>query len=186
MLFSMEDNSLGSVLSVVSTAVSAACTRLLASEELVQASQKAAAAAATAVIKSGGTAAAKIGTFAGVVAAGGSDSVAHEILEELSTQIVSIEAKVLSTRLKRSASVSDVIDRTQGNWGLLGRILADVVRDTCGVDMFDRLEKIRAVCTAFRGASSAEAESMKLQLGELCAGTAAQVRIRWIHVLDTD
>lgn len=164
------DRIASAVLSSVASIVSESCEKLRPSEDLVKAALAAAAAAATASLKSGSSAkdAARVGIFTGIVTAGGSESMAETAGESHE-----------SARLERSRSfsVASVLGRSSGHWGLLGRVLADVVRDTCGVEMFERLEKILAVCTAFRSASSTEAESMKTQLAELCAGTAAQVSL---------
>ena len=127
----------GPLKSAIATAVACACERFSTPADLARTAHTAAAAAALASLKSGSSTrdAARVGVFTGVVTAGGTEDAANE-----SSRVAEEAVAPLLVR-SRSTSVAAVLGRTSGNWGVLGRVLADVVRDTCGVEMFERLEK---------------------------------------------
>jgi phosphoenolpyruvate carboxylase len=64
---------------------------------------------------------------------------------------------------------------------LIGRILADVLREQLGEDGFQRLEKIRLTAVAFRRAAPAEAESLKNDLHALLDGQELPVKLNIIR-----
>ena len=117
--------------------MASACERFSTPADIARTAHTAAAAAALASLKSESSAtdAARVGVYTGVVTAGGTEDAANE-----SSRVAEEAVAPLLVR-SRSTSVAAVLGRTSGNWGVLGRVLADVVRDTCGVEMFERLEK---------------------------------------------
>lgn len=59
---------------------------------------------------------------------------------------------------------------------MVGRLLGDVVRDNRGVTVYERVERIRRACVAFRKTrpGSPEAVELKSQLDALFAGTTEE------------
>lgn len=64
-------------------------------------------------------------------------------------------------------------DLVKKNRQLVGRLLGNVVRDSRGAAVYDKVESIRRLCVAFRRTrpGSPEALALKLQLDTLFAGS---------------